>query len=125
MKLNKSMCNNLIFSRSHTKFSTRLHVNDKLLDRKEEQKILGLWMPTYLDQERNTQEMCKKAFARIQMLSKLKYIGTKICDLVTIYVMYIRCLLEYCSVVWHPALTESQRRDIELVQAVSLKVITI
>ena len=57
------------------------------------------------------------------MLTKLKYVGTKEKDLVTIYIIFIRCLLEYCSVVWHSALTKEQTNDIERVQVVCLKVI--
>ena len=57
------------------------------------------------------------------MLSKSKYVGTKQNDLLTIYKLFIRCLVEYCSVVWHSSLTEQQSNDIEKIQAVSLKVI--
>ena len=123
MKLNNQKCNYMIFSRSNTEFATRLHVNNNIIDRIEEQKILGLWLSSYLDYERNTREICSKAYCRISMLTKLKYVGTSQEDLLTIYVLFIRCLVEYCSVVWHSSLTVEQENDIERTQVVSLKVI--
>ena len=57
--------------------------------------------------------MCKKAFARMTMLTKLKYVGTSRENLLDIYKLYIRGVLEYCSVVWHSTLTVQQETDIE------------
>ena len=44
-------------------------------------------------------------------------------DLVHIYILYIRSVLEYCSVLWHSTLTEEQSHNIERVQKTCLKVI--
>ena len=54
------------------------------------------------------------------MLAKLKYVGKKTEDLLTIYCMYIRSILEYCSTVWHNSLTEQQTDQLEAVQSVAL-----
>ena len=43
-------------------------------------------------------EICKKAYARISILSKLKYVGLKMEDLLSVYKTYIRCNVEYCCV---------------------------
>ena len=40
-----------------------------------------------------------------------------------IYVLYVRSVLEYCSVLWHSTLTLSQSESIERVQKTSLKII--
>ena len=63
MKLNAKKCNYMIFSRSNTEFATRLHINNIVIDRIEEQKILGLWLSSYLDYERNTREVFQKPIA--------------------------------------------------------------
>ena len=123
MKLNVDKCNYMIFSRSKTEFSTRLALNYITIDSVEEQKILGIWLSTYMDWERNCQELCSKAYSRIHMLTKLKYVGTKKEDLINIYILFIRSLLEYCSVVWHSSLTVDQTNDVENVQRVCLRVI--
>ena len=57
------------------------------------------------------------------MLTKLRYVGVNTQDLLHIYVLYIRSLLEYCSVVWHSTLTIEQNKNIESVQKLCLKII--
>ena len=113
----------MIFSRSNTEFATRLSLNSNTLDRVEEVKLVGVWITTYLDWDKNTRELCKKAYARMTMLTKLKYVGTPVDDLLDVYILYIRSILEYCSVVWHSTLTVQQAADIENVQKLCLKII--
>ena len=67
--------------------------------------------------------MTKRAYARMTLLTKLKYVGTSTRDLIDVYTLYIRSILEYCSVVWHSTLTVQQSTDIERVQKLCLKVI--
>ena len=105
------------------KVATRLALNGKTINRIEETKLVGVWLTTWLDWTKNTSELCKKAFARMTMLTKLKYVGVPTDDLLHIYILYVRSLLEYCSVVWHSTLTVDQSQDIEHVQKVCLKVI--
>ena len=56
MKLNEEKTNYMIFSRSQSEFATRLSVNGKTLDRVEAAKVVGVWLTTWLDWERNTTE---------------------------------------------------------------------
>ena len=67
--------------------------------------------------------MTIKAFSRLGMITKLKYVGVAIEDLLDIYVLYIRSVLEYCAVVWHSGLTQDQINSLERVQKTCLKVI--
>ena len=81
-----------------------------------------------MDWDKNTREICKKVYARLTMLTKLtitkfKYVGVDTEELVHIYILYIRSLLEYCSVVWHSTLTGEQCHNIERVQKLCLKII--
>ena len=57
------------------------------------------------------------------MLTKLKYVGVDIADLIHIHILYVRSLMEYCSVVRHSTLTKEQDYDIKNFQKVCLKVI--
>ena len=93
MKLNEKKSNYMVFSRSSTEIATRLTLNDLTLDRIEEVKILGLWVTTWLDWEKNTREVCKKAYARMPMLTKLKYVGVGKDDLLDIYIPYLNTVL--------------------------------
>ena len=123
MKLNETKSNYMVFSRSETEIATRLTVNSKTIDRIEEIKLVGVWLTTWLDWVKNTREICKKAYARMTMLTKLKYVGVHTDELINIYILYIRSLLEYCSVVWHSTLTGEQTHNIERVQKLCLKII--
>ena len=123
MKMNSDKTKYMVFSRSEKEFATRLTVKGATLERIEETKLVGVWLTTWLDWDKNTRETCKKAYARMTMLTKLKYVGVDTADLIHIYILYVRSLLEYCSVVWHSTLTKEQDHDIENVQKVCLKVI--
>ena len=72
---------------------------------------------------RNCKEIWIRAYSRMSMLTKLKYIGTKTEDLIDIYVLYIRSLAEYCSVAFHSSLTMEQSNKLERIQRTCLKVV--
>ena len=57
------------------------------------------------------------------MLTKLKYTGVQIKDLIEIYCLFIRSRAEYMSVVWHSSLTAAESKKIENIQKTSLKII--
>ena len=113
----------MIFSRSEQDFSTRLTVNGTKLERVEVSKILGLYISDDLSWSRNCTEICKQAYSRLSMLTRLKYVGVPMDDLIQVYVLYIRSLTEYCSVVYHSRLTEEQNNKLERIQKTCLKVI--
>ena len=113
----------MIFSRSHEKFVTRLCLNNVKLDHLKASKLLGHWVSEDLTWSRNTREIYLKAFARMSMITKLKYVGVVQEDLLDVYKLFIRSLLEYCSVVFHSRLSQEDIQDLERVQKTSLKVI--
>ena len=78
MKLNVEKTQYMVFSRSDTEVATRLSLNGKTIDRTESTKLVGVWLTTWLDWEKNTKEICRKAYARMTMISKLKYVGVPI-----------------------------------------------
>ena len=123
MKLNETKSNYLIVSKLKEDFVTRLSLNDKLLDRKNMICHLGIWITEDLTWNKNTSEICKKAYSRMKMLTKLKYIGCSTEDLIKIYCLFIRSKAEYCSVTFHSTLTKKLSDKIETIQKTSLKVI--
>ena len=74
MRLNAAKCNYMIFSRSKENFSTRLAINNTILERKHVNKILGIYISDDLSWSRNCQEICKKAYSRLWMVKRLKAI---------------------------------------------------
>ena len=88
-------------------------------------KLLGVWITENLDWETNTREICKKSYARLSLLYKLKIIGMNMKDLGRVYIAYIRSILENCCVVWNSSFSITQDETLERVQRVSLKVILV
>ena len=113
MKMNPNKCNYMIFSRSKENIATRLNIGGTILERKRSQKILGVQISDDLSWSKHCQEICRKAYSRMAMISKLKYVGVKIEDLIDIYILYIRSLTEYCSVAFHSSLTVEQSNRLE------------
>ena len=72
---------------------------------------------------KNTREICKKPFSRLSLLTKLKFVGVKIEDLIEVYMLYIRSKTEYCCVVYHSRLTAEDSATIERIQKCCWRII--
>ena len=123
MKINESKCNYMIFTRSESKFATRLHINNVNLEKIPVTKILGIWLSEEASWNRNCKEITIKAYSRLSMLTKLRYVGISTEDLINIYILYIRSVTEYCSVAFHSRLTQELSDKLERLQRTCLKVI--
>ena len=66
---------------------------------------MGVWLTKDLSFEKNTRKICIKAYKRMSLLTKLKYVGVKTEDLINVYILFIRSITEYCSVLFHTSLT--------------------
>ena len=94
------------------------------IDRKSVIKLLGVWISDKPGcWEYNTRQIVKRTFARIHMLTKLKYAGTPFKKLLHLYCLFVRPTTEFCSVLWHGNLTQYQSKSVERLQIVCLKVI--
>ena len=123
MKLNEAKCSYMVFTRTKTDFATRLTVNNKYLERVNVTKILGIWVSEDLSWNTNCKEICKRAYSRLSMITKLKYAGVSIEDLLEIYILFVRSIAEYCSVAFHSSLTVENAAKLEQIQKTCLKVI--
>ena len=54
------------------------------------------------------------------MLSKLKYVGVPIEDLLELYSLHIRSLTEYCSTAFHSSLSLRLSNKLEAIQKTSI-----
>ena len=123
MRLNEKKTNYIIFNRIREPITTRLTVNGKLMERQNSIKLLGVWLDEDGSWTRNTQELCKRAYSRLSMLTKHRYAGVSTEDLILIYKLHIRACLEYCGVAFHSSLSSQQAAALERCQAVCLRVI--
>ena len=123
MRLNEEKSNYIIFTKAREDFAARLTLNEKLLERKKTSKVVGVWLEEKGGWTKNTAEICKSAYAKLSMLTKLKYAGVSVKDLVETYTLFIRSRAEYVSVAFHSSITKKQERAIERIQSTCLKVI--
>ena len=108
---------------AESEIPSSLIFNNIYLERKPVTKILGIWLSEDLSWAKNSQEICIKAYSRMSMITKLKYVGVKTEDLIDIYKLYIRSVVEYCSVAYHSRLTQADSDKLERIQRTCLKVI--
>ena len=89
----------------------------------KETKLLGTHITDDLKWDKNTSEIVKKANRRMQILTQAASFTTNRQDLKRIYLSYIRSILDQSAVVWHSSLSQKNKRDLERVQKVAVRII--
>ena len=110
------------FSRKY-KFSTQISCDTEKIKTVKEAKLLGTIITDDLKWDKNTAEIVKKAYRRMQLLHRSASFTNNISDLKSIYLTYVRSILEQSAVVWHSSLSAKNRKDLERVQKSAVKVI--
>ena len=124
MQLNIEKSKFMIFNFTENyQFNTQLCIDKKPLEQVREDRLLGVVINDKLTWESNTQFIVKKAYKRMIILHNLFKFGLPVKDMVEIYILYIRSVVENSAVVWHSSLKIADRHTIERVQKVALKII--
>ena len=124
MKLNSKKSKVMIFNFTDDyQFATRLYMENNLLETVTQTKLLGTIIQTDLKWHSNTEMLIKKGYQRMLILNKLYEFKVPDEDMLNIYVLYLRSILEQSCVVWHSGLTDEESCDLERVQKVACKVI--
>ena len=104
-------------------FKTRLTINNSLIEQVSQTRLLGVIIQEDLTWKQNTQNLGKRANSRMIILRKLKEFEVKIADMITIYILFIRSVIEQSSVVWSFAITAGEMAVLERTQKVALRII--
>ena len=124
MELNTSKSKVMIFNfTKEFQVSSRLELEKEGVEIIQETKLLGVMVNNKLNWDSNTAFLVRKSNSRMRILHKLVEFGIPIEDLVTIYVLYIRSILEQSCQVWHSSLSLENLQDLERVQKNALKII--
>ena len=83
----------------------------------QETKLLGTVITDQITWDRNTEELTKKDFKRMQLLNAAAAFTSNRKDLKDIYLTFIRSIVEQSAVVWHSGL--SKRNKTRLISIVS------
>ena len=124
MELNGSKTKYMIFnpSKNH-QFNTRLGLDGQVLEQVHETKLLGVIIRDDFSWKSNTDFITRKAYKRMIILKNLFHFNLPITEMLEIYFLYIRSVVEQASVVWSSSLTKGEQLDLERVQKVALKII--
>ena len=122
LNIKKTKTMNFNFTRNH-QFASRLKIENEVLETITETKLLGVIVTDTLSWDPNTKYIVKRANARMRMLHKLVEFNVPVEDLLIIYILYIRSVLEQSCQVWHSSLTFENLTDIERVQKNALRII--
>ena len=124
MKLNEQKTKIIIFNFTNNyQFSTRLYLRNELLEIVPSTKLLGTVVTQDLTWWENTNYLTKKGYQRLQILKKLYEFNVPKKDLVLIYTLYVRSILEFNCCVWHFNINKAQEEELERVQKVACKII--
>ena len=104
-------------------FNTRLSLENTLLEQVKETRLLGVVLNENLSWHSNTDFIVKKAYKRMLILHKLYEFNLPVVEMVNIYILYIRSILETSAVVWHSSIKQSDEMELERVQKVALRII--
>ena len=104
-------------------FTSRVTLSKKPIEIIEETKVLGVLLNNKLTWDSNTNFIVKRANSRMRLLHKLVDFEVPLPDLLNIYVLYIRSILEQSCQVWHSSLSLENSLDLERVQKNALKII--
>ena len=119
MPVYRTQCNRT----QNYQFSTRVHINNTILETISETQLLGTVITSDLTWNKNTQHLTQKGFQRMTILRKLYEFNIPREDLVQIYCMYIRSVVEFNSCVWFSSITQEQKNNIERVQRIACMII--
>ena len=124
ININKTKAMTLHFGKKFdVKDCPNLLLNDTIVERVVEYKLLGVIIRADLNWSSHVNYMISKASKRIYVLTMLARIRISAADLLTVYCSILRPLLEYASPVWHCGISKTQSNEIERVQKRCFKII--
>ena len=124
MELNKNKTKAMIFNfTKQFQFTSRICIENILIEIISETKLLGIIVTDDLTWDKNTIFLTNKANARMRLLHCLAGFSVPLKDLVIVFILFIRSVLEQSCQVWHSSLTLQNTMDLERVQKHALKVI--
>jgi hypothetical protein len=114
-----------IFNTARTyDFMPKLSIEENThLEVVEEFKLLGVVFQTDLRWQANTDYMCKKGYARLWMIRRLKALGADMTEMLDVFYKQIRSVLELAVAVWEPRLSQAHSKQLERVQKCAFYII--
>ena len=104
-------------------FTTRLSLNNTNIEIVDHMKILGTIITNDLKWDRNSDELVSKANKRMILLKKLQSFGATREEMVHLWILYCRSILEQSATLWGSSITQENKDDLERIQKSFAKMI--
>ena len=116
----KSMIINFI---TKNKFTTRLELKESNIQIVNKMKILGTVITDTLSWDENCHEITTRLNKRMRLLKKTLSFGATKEEMVHLWIIYCRSILEQSAVLWTSSLTQENKNDLEQMQKCFVKLI--
>ena len=124
MVINTKKTETMIFNFTEDfQFTTRLKLKGQNINEIENKKLLGTIVSNNLKWDMNTNDLVKRANARMQLLRKVAGFGASKDDLKLLYIQFVRNILEQSAVVWHSSITVENKESLERIQKSAVRII--
>ena len=124
MAINQKKTKAMIFNfTTKYQFRTRLTLKDENIEILNRLKLFGTYITNDLSWNKNCTELIKKVNARMQLLHKCKEIGSDRNEMIMLWILYCRSILETSCFVWGTMLTNENKYDLEQLQKSFCKMI--
>lgn len=104
-------------------FGTRLKLKNENIEIVNKIKLLGTTINDKLSWDDNCSQLISAVNKRMQLIRTMKSFGATIKELVHLWILYCRSLLEKSCVLWHSLLTKENLNDLERTQKTFTKLI--
>ena len=117
MIINQKKTKAMVFNfTDNFQFSTRIQLKNENIEFVNQMKILGTIINQNLSWDENCQHLIKKVNARMQLLRNVKSFGASHDEMVHLWTVFCRSVLEQSCAVWHSSLTQENEEDLERTQ---------
>ena len=103
------------FTENH-QFTTRMQLHDMNIEIVPQMKILGTIVTNNLSWNENTKNIIQKVNKRMLLIKKIQSFGASLEELVHLWIVYCRSVLEQSAVVWSSSISEQNKIDLERTQ---------
>ena len=117
MRMNQKKAKAMIFNfTNNSQFTTKFQLKEENIEVVNQMKILGTIINKNLSWDENCQHLIKKVNACMQLLRSLKSFGASHEEMVHLWTVFCRSVLEQSIAVWHGSLTQENADDLERTQ---------
>ena len=101
---------------SNHQFTTRIQLKGENIEIVKQMKILGTLINDSLSWDENCAYLIKKVNSRMQLLRSVQSFGASREEMVHLWILFCRSVLEQSCVLWHNSLTQENIEDLERTQ---------